>query len=190
MISVQAEAETETDSFPFDSNICHTVIFSSHICLSVRFMLRAKLIYFSFISSVATEHQQPIQQVLVSDQYSVPSSLVTPETHRWNSSCSPMPSWVSPCLRLWVCSVLWWLSCCCSPSKRLVALLNRFSCNCVRYVCVCAGAASFKLKGEGKRAPIQLQQRQRESNLEKMKKQQTTNINVRFSIINDKNNDW
>lgn len=28
-----------------------------------------------------------------------------------------MPFWDLPCLRLWVCSVLWWLSCYCLHSK-------------------------------------------------------------------------
>merc|ERR1712228_384090 len=41
---------------------------------------------------------------LESDQCLVPSSSATPETLPLNSSFSPMPSWVSPFLKLWDCS--------------------------------------------------------------------------------------
>lgn len=56
----------------------------------------------------------------VLEQFSAPSSSVTPGTHPWNSNCSLTPFWDSPCLRPWVCSVLWWLSCCSSPSKSTI----------------------------------------------------------------------
>ena len=55
-------------------------------------------------------------------QCSAPSSLVMPGTHHWSSSFSHMPSWDLPCLRLWVYSVLWWLSCCYLHSKRILVI--------------------------------------------------------------------
>lgn len=58
-----------------------------------------------------------VLQVRVLERCSAPSSSVTPGTPPSSSSCSHTPSWVSPCLRLWVSSVLWWRSCCCSLSK-------------------------------------------------------------------------
>lgn len=58
------------------------------------------------------------KQVPVSEQYSVPLSLVTPEIHPSSNSCSHMPFWDSLCLKPWVCSVWWWPSCCSSPSKK------------------------------------------------------------------------
>lgn len=57
-------------------------------------------------------------QVLVSVQYSVHSSLAMPGIHLLNNNCSHMLSWVLPCQKLWVFSVLWWPSCCYSLSKK------------------------------------------------------------------------
>lgn len=62
-------------------------------------------------------------QALESEQYSVHSSLATPEIHHSNNNCSHMPSWVSPCPKLWDFSVLWWLSCCCSLSKFITLIV-------------------------------------------------------------------
>ena len=47
----------------------------------------------------------------------VPSSSDMPVTPHWNSNFFHTPSWVSPCLKLWVFSVLWWPFCCCLLSK-------------------------------------------------------------------------
>ena len=44
-------------------------------------------------------------------------SSAMPGTPPWRASFSPLPFWVLPCLRLWVCSVSWWLSCFCLLSK-------------------------------------------------------------------------
>lgn len=50
---------------------------------------------------------------------SVPLSLDTPATLPSNSSFSPMPFLGLLCLKPWVCSALWWLSCCSLPSKSI-----------------------------------------------------------------------
>lgn len=60
-----------------------------------------------------------IPQVLELDRYSDPWSSAMPEIHPWSSSSSHTPFWALPCPRPWVSSVLWWLSCCCLPSKPL-----------------------------------------------------------------------
>ena len=39
------------------------------------------------------------------------------ETPASSSSCSPTPSWASPCPRPWASSASWWPSSCCSPSR-------------------------------------------------------------------------
>ena len=51
------------------------------------------------------------------DRSLVPSSSDMPVTPHWNSNFFHTPSWVSPCLKLWVFSVLWWPFCCCLLSK-------------------------------------------------------------------------
>lgn len=63
-------------------------------------------------------------QVLVSEQYSDPSSSVMQETHRLNNNCSHMPSWVSPCLKPWDFSVLWWRSYCCLLFKFFISIIS------------------------------------------------------------------
>merc|ERR1712004_270673 len=62
---------------------------------------------------------EPLDQELESAACSVLSSSVMPVTHPSSSSSSHTLSWDSPCPRLWVSSVLWWLSSSCSPSKQL-----------------------------------------------------------------------
>ena len=52
--------------------------------------------------------------VLVLDLSSVPSLSDTPVIHHWNNNSFHTPFWVSPCLKLWVFSVLWWPFCFCS----------------------------------------------------------------------------
>ena len=46
---------------------------------------------------------------------------VFPGTHPWSSSCSPTPSWDSPCPKPWVSSVWWSLSSFCSLCKPLLS---------------------------------------------------------------------
>merc|ERR1711917_91608 len=45
-----------------------------------------------------------LDPVLVSEQFSAPSSLVTPETHPSRVNSSHMPFWDSPSLKPWVFS--------------------------------------------------------------------------------------
>lgn len=52
------------------------------------------------------------------------TSLSLPGTLPWNSSSSPMPFWVSLCLRPWVCSVWWWRSLSCSPCEFYLSALS------------------------------------------------------------------
>lgn len=66
-------------------------------------------------------------QELELEQYSVPSSLVTHVTHHSNNNFSLMPFWDLLCLKPWVFSVLWWLSCCCSLSKLSHRCLSSFN---------------------------------------------------------------
>ena len=64
---------------------------------------------------------------LVLEASSDPSSLAMLAIHLWNSSSSPMPFWVSPCLRPWDCFVSWWPSSFCSLSKRIRVHLSHTS---------------------------------------------------------------
>merc|ERR1711990_81046 len=51
-----------------------------------------------------------LDPVPVSEQFSAPSSLVTPETHPSRVNFSHMPFWDSPSLKPWVFSAWWLLS--------------------------------------------------------------------------------
>lgn len=71
----------------------------------------------SYIFTINVLHFSLYLQELVLERCSVLLSSVMPGTLHLSNSSFHMPSWDSPCLRLWVFSVWWWLSFFFSPSK-------------------------------------------------------------------------